>query len=253
MTKIILSGCGGRMGAAITRLAAEDAAIEIVAGIDPSAGAQEYPVFANIADFTGEADAIVDFSTADSLDDLLAFATERRLPLVLCTTGHSAPQLDRLREASREIPLFRSGNMSLGINLLRELVERTANFLGRGFDIEIVESHHRRKVDAPSGTALMLADAAAAAFDTKPDYVFDRSARREPRPAGEIGVSAVRGGTIVGEHNVIFAGNDEVIELRHVAYSREVFAVGALRAAKFMAEVKSAGMYDMSDVLATNL
>ena len=252
MTNIIICGCAGRMGVTLSRLAAADNEITVVAGIDASGGTSaEYPTFRSIAEFTGEADVIVDFSSSDALDELLAFATTNHMPLVLCSTGHSAPQLDKLRAASCELPVFRSGNMSLGVNLLAELVKRTAMFLGHGFDIEIIERHHRTKVDSPSGTALMLADAAALAFDEKPDYVFDRSARREVRPVNEIGISAVRGGTIVGEHSVIFAGNDEIIELRHVAHSREVFAVGALRAAKYMAGVKTAGMYDMSDVLAT--
>jgi dihydrodipicolinate reductase len=239
------------MGLSITKLAAEDSSVTIVAGINHTADiAVNYPVFTRIADFKGTADVIVDFSSPDVLDDLLAYATEHKIPIVLCTTGHSAPQLDRIHAASQEIPVFRSGNMSLGINLVAELVKRAANFLGNGFDIEIVERHHRRKVDAPSGTALMLADAASSAFPETPDYVFDRSTRNESRPYGEIGISAVRGGTIVGEHSVIFAGNDEVIELRHSAFSRDVFAVGALRAAKYMVDAKTPGMYDMSDVLA---
>lgn len=250
MTKMILSGCGGRMGAAVARLAAEDGGITIVAGVDVRGGTADYPIFTQISDFGGDADVIVDFSSADALDELLSYATAHKTPLVLCTTGYSAPQLDKIRAASSEIPVFRSGNMSLGVNLLADLVKRTAGFLGRGFDVEIVERHHRSKLDAPSGTALMLADAAAEAFDETPDYVFDRSTRRELRPANEIGVSAVRGGTIVGEHTVIFAGNDEIIELRHVAHSREVFAVGALRAARYFTAPRAAGMYDMSDVLA---
>ena len=238
------------MGAAVARLASEGGAVAVVAGVDLRGGTADYPIFTQISDYDGEADVIVDFSSSDALNELLSYATAHKIPLVLCTTGYSAPQLDKIRAASSEIPIFRSGNMSLGVNLLADLVKRTAGFLGRGFDVEVVERHHRTKLDAPSGTALMLADAAAEAFAETPDYVFDRSARREVRPVNEIGISAVRGGTIVGEHSVIFAGNDEIIELRHVAYSREVFAAGALRAAAYFAAPRQAGMYDMSDVLA---
>jgi 4-hydroxy-tetrahydrodipicolinate reductase len=239
------------MGAVVARLADEDAELQIIAGVDRRTDAVlPFPAFTDIAEYNGEADVIVDFSSPDALVALLSAAEARKIPLVLCTTGYSAPQLDRIRDYARKIPIFRSGNMSLGINLLAELVKRAASVLGSDFDVEIVERHHRRKLDAPSGTAIMLADAAGAAFDEKPDYVFDRSARREERPKAEIGISAVRGGTIVGEHTVIFAGNDEIIELRHSALSREVFAVGAVRAAKYMATVTQPGMYDMSDVLA---
>lgn len=238
------------MGIAFARAAEADPEIQIVAGVRRKPEKTgDFPVYLDPMEYGGEADVIVDFSAPDALDALLRCASERLLPLVLCATGYSAEQLDKIRAASRDLPIFRSGNMSLGINLLAELVARAAAALGSGFDVEIVERHHRRKLDAPSGTALMLADAVSGARVKRPEYVFDRSERRAERPRDEIGFSAVRGGTIVGEHEVIFAGADEVIEIKHTAYSRDVFAAGALRAARFMAAVTTPGIYDMSDVL----
>ena len=250
--RIIISGCCGHMGRTVANMVVADATAEIVAGFDIAADLSlGFPVFRDPVDFTGEADVIIDFSNPAALDALLGFAVYKKLPLVLCTTGYTPVQLAKIRDVSREIPVFRSGNMSLGINLLLELIKRATKVLGDGFDIEIVERHHRRKVDSPSGTALMLADAAASVKAPTPEYVYDRHPRSMPRPQNEIGISAVRGGSIVGDHTVIFAGTDEVIELRHSAYSRDVFAVGAVNAAKFMATVKTPGMYDMSDVLAS--
>ncbi len=249
--RVMISGAGGHMGRTVAGIIASDALMEIVAGVDVALPTDlDYPGFNDPMDFQGAADVLVDFSSPAALDALLRFAVTRKVPLVLCTTGFTGEHLDKIQKASREVPIFRSGNMSLGINLLIELVKRATAVLGEGFDVEIVERHHRRKVDAPSGTALMLADAVAEAMPEHPEYVYDRQPRRTPRPGGEIGLSAVRGGTIVGDHEVIFAGLDEVIELRHSAYSREVFAVGAANAAKFMAGVKNPGMYDMSDMLA---
>ncbi|MDR0916805.1 MAG: 4-hydroxy-tetrahydrodipicolinate reductase [Oscillospiraceae bacterium] len=253
MTRIIISGVSGHLGQAVLGLARNDKTVEVVAGLRRGAGGDYgFPVFRDALDCDIAADVLVDVSSADALSGLLRFAQLRRVPLVLCTTGYDADALDRIRECSRDVPILRSGNMSLGVNLLLELTRRSAVALGPDFDVEIVEKHHRRKVDAPSGTALMLAEAAAGSMWDKPDFVFERASRREPRRDGEIGVSSVRGGTIVGEHEVIFAGNDEVIELRHVAYSRDVFAVGAIRAAKHMAGVTASGLYDMQDVLADN-
>ena len=249
--RVIVSGCCGHMGRTAANMVAADTTAEVVAGFDIAADSTlRFPVFTNPMDFTGEADVIIDFSNPVALETLLGFAVAKKIPLVLCTTGYTAEQLDKIREAAREVAIFRSGNMSLGINLLLELIKRAATVLGDGFDIEIVERHHRRKVDSPSGTALMLADAAASVKSPTPEYVYDRQPRSIPRPKDEIGISAVRGGSIVGDHEVIFAGTDEVIELRHHAYSRDVFAVGAVNAAKFMAGVKTAGTYDMGDVLA---
>ena len=248
-TKIILSGCGGKMGHAIAALAAERTDCEIVAGVDlVSTGREGFPVFSHISGFTGEADVLIDFSHPSALASLLAYGRERRLPLVLCTTGYSKEQQEAVRAASAEIPVFSSGNMSLGINLLIELSKKAAQVLGEGFDIEIVEMHHNQKIDAPSGTALMLADAISEVEPGEMRYMYDRHSQRKKREKNEIGIHAVRGGTIVGEHEVIFAGHHEVIRLSHSAQSKEVFAAGALNAAVFLSG-KEPGMYQMSDLL----
>jgi len=251
MPKIIVSGCNGKMGQAITRLSAGKQDFTIIAGFDQNpVKLSTYPVYADPMEYGGEADVVIDFSSSSMLDGLLNYCTLRQIPCILCTTGYSEDQLVRISHASKLIPLFRSGNMSLGINLLTALVKKTAAVLGSDFDVEIIEKHHRTKIDAPSGTALMLADAAASALPHESDYIFDRHSLRQKRGRNEIGIFSVRGGTIVGEHEVIFAGNDEVVEFKHTAYSRDVFANGALAAAAFMANIKSPGIYDMNDVLA---
>ncbi len=246
-----MTGCNGHMGRVITDIVNEDANAEIVAGVDVFTDvANDYPVFTNIADVNVEADAIIDFSSPKALESLLEYSVNTNTPLVLCTTGLSDEQLKKVDEASKKVAILRSANMSLGVNTLMKLLKVATEVLSdRGFDIEIVEQHHRRKLDAPSGTALALADTINEAADNKYKYTFDRSQRREPRDEKEIGISAVRGGTIVGVHDVIYAGTDEVIEIRHTAYSRAVFAKGSVDAAKFLAG-KDAGMYDMSDVIA---
>ena len=250
MLKILLSGCNGYMGRVVTAIADGDPDITIVAGIDLVAvQSGAYPVYAAPAEFPDCADVIVDFSSPSALDGLLAYGISKNIPLVLCATGYSPEQIAAIGAAAEQIPIFRSGNMSLGINLLADLVRRACAVLGSTFDVEIVERHHRRKVDAPSGTALMLADAAASALPYDPEYIFERQSSSQARRDNEIGISAVRGGTIVGGHEVIFAGLDEVIELRHTASSRDIFAVGAIRAAKFICGVDKPGLYDMSDVL----
>lgn len=250
MTRIIMHGCNGRMGQFITRLAEKEADMEIVAGVDVSNHIQnEYPVFSSIADCDVEADVVIDFASAKAVDALLDYCVAKKLPCVLCTTGLSEEQLKKVKEASGEMAVLKSANMSMGINLLLKLLREAAPVLAAaGFDIEIVEKHHNQKLDAPSGTAVALADAVNGALNNAYEYVYDRSTRREVRPQKEIGISAVRGGTIVGDHDVIFAGTDEVITFSHRAYSREVFAKGALLAAKFLAG-KPAGYYDMSDVI----
>lgn len=250
MTRIIMHGCNGRMGQFITRLAEKETDMEIVAGVDVSNHIQnEYPVFSSIADCDVEADVVIDFASAKAVDALLAYCVAKKLPCVLCTTGLSEEQLKKVKEASGETAVLKSANMSMGINLLLKLLREAAPVLAAaGFDIEIVEKHHNQKLDAPSGTAVALADAVNGALNNAYEYVYDRSTRREVRPQKEIGISAVRGGTIVGDHDVIFAGTDEVITFSHRAYSREVFAKGALLAAKFLAG-KPAGYYDMSDVI----
>jgi len=227
-----------------------DPDVSVVAGfdIDPRQ-LGGFPVFGIPDAFVGAADVVVDFSLPSALDGLLAFGLSRDIPLVLCATGYSDGQIAQIEDAARRIPVFRSGNTSLGINLLVDLVRRACSVLGGAFDVEIVERHHRRKADAPSGTALMIASAAASALPYDAQCTFGRHDRREPREAREIGISSVRGGTIVGEHDVIFAGPHEVLEIKHAAASNEVFARGAIRAAKFLAVVGSPGLYCMGDVL----
>ena len=250
--KIIISGCNGRMGRVVESICEADPDVSVVAGFDVSLESRAFPVFVSPANFTGEADAVIDFSSPAALDGLLAFALERKVPLVLATTGYSDEQLAQIDEASKRIPIFRSANMSLGINVLLELVKKAAAVLGDSYDIEIVEKHHNRKVDAPSGTALMIADAAASALNFKPEYVYERHSVRQSREKKEIGISAVRGGTIVGIHEIMFAGRDEIIEIKHTAMSREIFANGAVKAAKFLAGVSKPGMYDMSMLVENN-
>ncbi len=251
MTKMILSGCNGRMGRMITGIVEKDSEIEIVAGIDKFTGIDNsYPVFESVEKCDVNADVIVDFSLPTGTDALLEYSVSKNIPLVLCTTGLNDEQLGKVKEASGKIAILRSANMSVGINLLLKLLAEAAPKLAEaGFDIEIVEKHHNQKKDAPSGTALALADAVNASLNNSYSYVYDRSTRSEARPEKEIGISAVRGGTIPGDHDVIFAGEDEVITFSHRAYSRAVFAKGAISAAKFLSG-KPAGIYDMSDVLA---
>ena len=250
MVNVIISGCNGHMGRVVESLCAADPQIEIVAGFDILGNTdREYPIFTSPSQFTGIADAVIDFSSPAALENLLDFAKATKTPLVLATTGYTPEQIAQIGAAALEVPIFRSANMSLGINVLIELVKKAASVLGDSYDIEIVERHHRRKVDAPSGTALMIADAAASPCGHDTEYVFDRHSVRHPRDKKEIGISAVRGGTIVGEHEIIFAGHDEVMEIKHTALSREIFAQGAVEAAKFMASITDPGLYDMSQLV----
>ncbi|MCM1122511.1 MAG: 4-hydroxy-tetrahydrodipicolinate reductase [Eubacterium sp.] len=250
MVRVIMHGCNGKMGQTITGLIAADEEIEIVAGVDVyDEGRNPYPVFHSAAACDVAADAVIDFSAVTAVDGLLEYCVKRQVPCVLCTTGLSEEQLARVKEASSKVAILKSANMSLGINMLLKLLKDAAGILApAGFDIEIVEKHHNQKVDAPSGTALALADSINEELGEEYDYVYDRSQVREKRRQKEIGISAVRGGTIVGDHDVIFAGADEVITFSHRAYSKAVFGKGAIQAAKFLAG-KPAGMYDMSDVI----
>ena len=251
MTKVILHGCNGKMGHMVTEMCRQDEEIEIVAGIDAvSQGASGgYPVYRDIYNCNIMADAVIDFSTAAAVDSLLDYCAEKKIPCVLCTTGLSEAQLAHVREAAEKTALLRSANMTLGVNLLMKLLKEAAAVLApAGFDIEIVEKHHNLKVDAPSGTAIALADSINEEMEGAYEYVYDRSKVRQKRGKKELGISAVRGGTIVGDHDVIFAGLDEVITFSHRAYSKGVFAKGALQAAKFIAG-KKAGLYTMSDVI----
>ncbi len=250
MINIILNGCNGKMGRVITRLAAEDETCRIAAGIDISdVLPNDYPVYTDPAECREAADVIIDFSHPSALEPLLAFAIDRQIPAVIATTGLSAEQKALLAETSKQIPIFFSANMSIGINLLISLAKKAAVLLEDQFDIEIVERHHNQKIDAPSGTALAIADGISSVLKTPAEYVYDRHSVRRKRRKTEIGLHAVRGGTIVGDHTVIFAGTDEVIELKHSAASKEVFAVGSVRAAKFLAD-KAPGMYSMTDLVA---
>ena len=250
MVRAIMHGCNGHMGQVITGLIKDDPEIEIVAGVDPvDCRDNGYPVFPSIDKCTVEADVIIDFTSAKAVDGLIAYSAEKKVPVVLCTTGLSEEQLKSLEEASSQVAVLRSANMSLGINMLMKILQDAAKILvPAGFDIEIVEKHHNQKKDAPSGTALALAESMNEALGNQYHYVYDRSSVHEKRDPKEIGIASVRGGSIVGDHDVIFAGKDEVITFNHTAYSKAIFAKGALEAAKFLAG-KEPGLYDMSDVV----
>ena len=250
MVNIIMHGCNGKMGQVISKIVKEDSNAEMVAGIDKYMGiANDYPVFESINKCDVDADVIIDFSNASAVDELLDFCVEKQVPVVLCTTGLSEEQLEKVKEASKKVAVLKSANMSLGVNMLLKLLQDAAKVLApAGFDIELVEKHHNQKVDAPSGTALALADSINEALDNQYTYNYDRSQVRQKRDNKEIGIVAVRGGTIVGEHEVIFAGEDEVIEFKHTAYSKAIFGKGAVEAAKFL-KGKEAGLYDMKDVI----
>lgn len=239
------------MGKVIQDIVSRRDGIKIVAGFDiNTAKCSDFPVFADPFEFQGVCDVIIDFSSPASMEHLLAYCEKNHTPAVICTTGQTAEQNKKIRAAANTFPVFRSGNMSVGIHLMMDLLRRSAVVLGDKYDVEVIEKHHNQKVDAPSGTALMLADTVANALPNQVEYVYDRHERREKRPAHEIGISSIRGGTIVGEHSVLFCGRDEIIEIKHTALSREVFAVGAVEAAIFMASGLQPGLYDMSDVIA---
>ena len=250
MVRIIMHGCNGKMGQVITGIVNSDDNAEIVAGIDIFDGIKNtYPVFSTIDQCDVEADVIIDFAAAKAVDALLDYSVNKNIPVVLCTTGLSEEQINKVNECSKKVAILKSANMSLGINTLFKVLTAISPLLSEaGFDIEIVEKHHHLKVDAPSGTALALADVINDSLTEKYNYKFDRSPDRIRRPKNEIGISAVRGGTIVGEHEVIFAGEDEVIEIKHTAYSKAVFAKGAVEAAKFL-KGKEPGLYTMKEVI----
>lgn len=251
MIKIIMNGCNGKMGQVISRLVSEDGECEIAAGFDINGEMKnDYPVFTDPFGYTGAADVVIDFSHPDSLERILEYCKSRKLPIIVCTTGLSNVQKNIMEAAAGEIPVFFSANMSLGINLLISLAKQAVKLLGDSFDIEIEERHHNQKIDAPSGTALAIADGISEEMAGGAEYVYDRHTSRRKRKKTEIGIHAIRGGTIVGDHTVIFAGNDEVIELKHSAASKEVFAAGAVKAAKFMAG-KEPGMYNMNDLISS--
>ncbi len=249
MIKIILNGCNGKMGRVITNLVENDKDCKIVAGFDINDSLEnDYPVFTNIFTCTEKADVIIDFSHPSAVDNLLKYAENTKTPIVVSTTGLSDEQKTNLKKLSEKIPVFFSANMSLGINLLINLAKKAAVLLENDYDIEIIEKHHNQKIDAPSGTALAIADEISDVLSYNAEYVYDRHSKRTQRSKTEIGLHAVRGGTIVGEHEIIFAGHNEVITLSHSAQSKEVFAVGAVRAAKFIAS-KEPGYYSMKELV----
>lgn len=250
MIRVIMHGCNGKMGHTISNLLAQDSNCKMVAGIDINTTSYfDYPVFRSLEECDIAADVIIDFSIAGAVEKLLLSAINKQLPVVVCTTGLSKEQVDFVHQASKKIPVLFSANMSLGVNLLVSLVQKATQILApANFDIEIVEKHHNQKLDAPSGTALYIADSINHVLDNSYAYNYDRSQVRQKRSKKEIGIHAVRGGNIVGEHQVIFAGQDEIIEINHMAYSKDVFAVGAVNAAKFLAG-KPVGMYNMGHVI----
>ncbi len=250
MTNILMHGCNGKMGQVISGLTGDNDSASIVAGVDPYTGLENpYPVFATPEACDVTSDVIIDFSNADAVTNILDYAVETQTPIVVCTTGLNEEQLRVLNAASEKVAVLFSANMSLGINLLISLAQKATSILtDANFDIEIVEKHHNQKVDAPSGTALAIADGINEALDVPYDYKYDRSPDRIKRPKKEIGLHAVRGGTIVGEHEVIFAGEDEIIEINHRAMSKRIFAVGAINAAKFL-KGKPTGLYSMADLM----
>ncbi len=248
MLRIILSGCSGKMGGVITNIVNADDNAEIVAGVDPyvrkDLGYPVYPAFDNLP----ESDVIIDFSNPAALYGMIGYATKTKTPVVVATTGYNDKEIELIKETAKDIPVFFTFNMSLGINLLVSLCQKATDILGNEFDIEIIEKHHNQKIDAPSGTAIMLANSINETLQNKMIYEYDRHSKRQKRAKNEIGISSVRGGTIVGEHEVIFAGNNEVVSLKHAAFSKDVFAFGAVRAAKFLAD-KPKGLYDMKQLV----
>ncbi len=249
MLNIVLCGILGTMGTKLMEACFEDMDIGIVAGVDVRDGVlANIPLYKSISQVKEKADVVIDFSHPSLTDDICAFCRTTRTPLVLCTTGQSEQQLAVVDDLSKSVPVFKSANMSLGITVLGALCKKAAKILGDDFDIEIVEMHHNKKIDAPSGTALLLANEINSVSQNKYDYVYDRQQKREKRGRSEIGIHSVRGGTIVGEHEVIFAGNDEVLKLSHTAASKTVLAVGALKAARYLVRQKP-GMYDMQDLV----
>jgi len=249
MTNIILSGCNGKMGKVISRIVSERDDVNISFGVDINTEkCFDYEVYSDINDASFSGDVIIDFSHPSCFESIVSYCHSTHTPLVMATTGLSDEQKEALNELSKEVAVFQSANMSLGVNLIVSLVKKAAALLEDSFDIEIIEKHHNQKIDAPSGTALMIADEIADTLSNPPKYVYDRHAVRKKRTRDEIGIHAVRGGTIVGEHDVIFAGNDEIIEIRHTAMSKEIFAVGSIKAAKFLKD-KPCGMYDMKNIM----
>lgn len=250
MLEVIINGCNGAMGQVLSRIIKDIEDIQLVAGIDknPKKYKNNYPVFNNIFDFKQKADVIIDFSNPQTVQNLLKYGVETNTPLVIATTGLSNEDMKKLEEAAKSIPIFQTGNTSLGINVLIDFVKKAAVILNEGYDIEIIEKHHNKKIDSPSGTAFMIAKAMNEELDNSKEFVYGREGNMGKRTKNEIGIHAVRGGTIPGEHTVIFAGQDEVIEVKHTAFSKDIFAIGAINAARFIVS-ESAGLYNMDDLI----
>ncbi len=249
MKNLILNGCNGHMGRVITRCVNERSDCSIIAGFDINDKSYDvYPVYTSPDEFEGKADAIIDFSHPSALYPLLNYAVKNNIPAVISTTGLNEEMIHAVHQASKDIPVFFSANMSIGVNLLCELAKSAAAVLGKSFDIEIIEQHHNQKIDAPSGTALMLADSISSVLEEPARYMYDRHSQRKKREKNEIGIHSVRGGTIVGDHEIIFAGRDEVISLRHTAQSKDIFAEGSINAALFLCD-KEPGLYNMKDLV----
>lgn len=249
MTNIAICGCNGKMGKVIFNCISERDDCAVIAGIDLNTNTYaNFPIVSNPSLLSVKPDVIIDYSHPNSLNDILTYALTNGVAVVFATTGYSKDQIEQIKSAGTQIPVFFTFNMSLGINLLVELAKKATSVLGGQFDIEIIEKHHNQKIDAPSGTAIMIADAINSVMDESCQYMYDRHSQRKKRDKNEIGMHAVRGGTIVGEHEVIFAGHDEVITITHSASSKEVFAVGSINAAVFINK-KPAGLYSMSDLV----
>ena len=247
MLKVIVNGCLGKMGKVLARCVQEDSELELVCGasFNPTES-PDYKIYSKMADVEERADVLIDFSHHSALDDVLSYALNTKTPLVIATTGYNDEELSKIKEASKVIPVFLSFNMSLGVNVLLKLVKEATKALSN-FDIEVIEKHHNKKVDAPSGTAVMIANAVKEVLPTI-EYNYGRYGREAKRTDNEIGIHAIRGGTIVGEHNVIYAGHDEVVELKHIAQSKDIFAKGAIAAAKYLVN-QNPGYYNMDNML----
>lgn len=250
MIKVLINGCNGTMGQVIANQIKNDSDMTIAAGVDlnPEKFTNDFKVYKNIFDCKDKIDIIIDFSNPNSISNLIKYSTKNHVPLVMGTTGLSNEDMTTLKDAAKNTPIFYSANMSLGINVLVSLVKEVASKLNNSFDIEIIEKHHNKKVDAPSGTAYMIANEINKELNNTKEYVFDRHTKPGPRKNNEIGIHSIRGGTIVGEHDVIFAGYDEVLEIKHTASSKNIFAQGAIKAAKFIVN-KDKGFYNMEDML----
>ncbi|TCO71464.1 4-hydroxy-tetrahydrodipicolinate reductase [Marinisporobacter balticus] len=250
MVTVIISGCNGTMGRILSRFIANNREMEVIAGIDRYVDRYEnpFPVYKNACDCMESSDVVIDFSHHSTLDAILKYCVDTKTPLVTATTGLSDKDSESLMDASKIIPIFQTGNMSLGVNVITDLAKKAAQVLGDPFDIEIIEKHHNQKVDSPSGTAYLIANGINEGLENKKDFVYGRYGRAEKRKTTDIGIHAIRGGTIVGEHTVIFAGPDEIIEIKHTAISKDIFALGAIEASKFLLK-QTNGFYNMNDML----